>query len=276
MRKITFFILFTVVVNTMYSQSITANVQHILCDANGNLTQEGQVTIILDPEGAPYSINAIGPCQDPPETILQGLIFFIVAEEPAIIGDGTPCPGIYCFDIIANVGTEFECCTSICEEVKKCRSVEILANGDIPTEQLYECFATILPPPEEGRGNSVSKTLSLAEDKLIDQVTTRITTSNEQISPSEQNIKLDDVFPNPFSNRIQLNVESSHERKLNTKIVNLSGQIVHNEDISISIGFNLKEIDSLGRLPSGIYFLVVVDGVSNEEISIQKIIKTEI
>jgi len=270
------FILFMIIANTIYSQSITATVKHILCDANGNLTQEGQVIIYLDPDGVPYSINPITPCQDPPEIILRGLIYSITAEEPVIIGDGTPCPGIHCFDIVANVGTEFECCTSICEEVKKCRSVTTLSNGDIPAEQLYECFSTILAQPEEGRGNIVSENPNVPEDRINDQVTIRSDIFEENSFLNEQSIKLDDVFPNPFNNSIQLNIESSRERTLNTRIVNLSGQIVHIKDIYVSIGDNLKEIGFLARLPSGIYFLVVVDGVSGEEVSTQKIIKSEI
>jgi len=276
MRIISFFFLFTCFINSIYSQSINVNVQHILCDASGNLTQQGQVTIFLDPEGAPYSINPLAPCQDPPEIILQGLIYIISAVEPVIIGEDIPCPGVYCFDIVANLGTDFECCTSICEEVMKCRAVETLPNGDIPHELVYECFNIVMPPPEEGRGNIVSQIPGPKENKINNRTTKVIPDQIGELFLNKPNIKLNNVFPNPFINSIQLNIESSHDRKLNTRIINLSGQLVYNEDVFIVEGDNLKEINSLDKLPSGIYFLMVVDSVSKEEISIQKIIKSKI
>lgn len=76
------------------------------------------------------------------------------------------------------------------------------------------------------------------------------------------------MYPNPATDKVTLLLDYPENDVMNIELVNLSGQIVHREQVRLSAGINQKTID-VNHLQSGIYLLNLVN---NEFRSIQKLI----
>ena len=70
------------------------------------------------------------------------------------------------------------------------------------------------------------------------------------------------LFPNPSANLLNIRFETYEIAKLNTRIFNLSGQLVYEYSSSTNIGMNSQEINT-SDWKNGYYFCdILVDGQS--------------
>lgn len=76
-------------------------------------------------------------------------------------------------------------------------------------------------------------------------------------------LSVDQVFPNPFTNKITLQLESPSNSIVEIKLTDLNGKTVRKEMIELKAGGNKIEWTQLGQLPPGIYML----GVHNSDIN---------
>lgn len=76
------------------------------------------------------------------------------------------------------------------------------------------------------------------------------------------------MYPNPATDKVTLLLDYPKNDVMNIELVNLSGQIVHREQLNLSAGINQKTID-VNHLQSGIYLLSLVN---NDFKSTQKLI----
>jgi hypothetical protein len=73
----------------------------------------------------------------------------------------------------------------------------------------------------------------------------------------EKSMKLS-MYPNPATDKVTLLLDYPQNHVMNIELVNLSGQVVHREQVSLFSGINQKIID-VNHLQSGIYLLNLVN-----------------
>ncbi len=79
------------------------------------------------------------------------------------------------------------------------------------------------------------------------------------------------ISPNPFTSKVNVNFTASESAVAEVRIMNMTGQKVVIQKVSISKGFNSIAVDGLSKLGNGVYIgQLVVDGVVIDN---QKIIK---
>lgn len=74
------------------------------------------------------------------------------------------------------------------------------------------------------------------------------------------------VYPNPTTDYLTLNIGNSELSTLNFQLFDISGKLIESKRVE-----NTTEIIRMGNLPSGTYFLNVIN--NNKELKIFKIIK---
>jgi hypothetical protein len=67
------------------------------------------------------------------------------------------------------------------------------------------------------------------------------------------------AWPNPFTESISININSSAAAQINIKLINVSGQVLRNQSQAVSRGTTQISMRNLNNLASGIYFLQVED-----------------
>lgn len=67
-------------------------------------------------------------------------------------------------------------------------------------------------------------------------------------------LALENVYPNPFSQSITLNLRSRNEETLDLQVFNQIGQVVHQDQLTVTAGVNQIEMD-FPELPAGMYSL---------------------
>lgn len=78
-------------------------------------------------------------------------------------------------------------------------------------------------------------------------------------------LQLDNVWPNPITNQINIRYLAPAEGYLQMELINLNGQLVKNHAVEARPGVNTYVIDQLDDLPSGIYFLTLRQGESQTQ-----------
>ena len=67
-----------------------------------------------------------------------------------------------------------------------------------------------------------------------------------------------DVYPNPFNKDFSIKYDTDGEAKVNIQVTDILGKLIYNEDWSVNIGTNRKDIN-LSDNPTGVYILKVSD-----------------
>jgi hypothetical protein len=83
-------------------------------------------------------------------------------------------------------------------------------------------------------------------------------------------IKTTDIYPNPFTQFIKVEVESAAREKALIKVIDLNGIVVVNQSAMLQIGGNQITINNLAKLAQGTYFLEIT---TSTEIIREKLIK---
>jgi uncharacterized repeat protein (TIGR01451 family) len=78
------------------------------------------------------------------------------------------------------------------------------------------------------------------------------------------------VYPNPFTNNIKMQIQSNKEIASNIRLINLSGMQVAQRSVTLQPGDNIVVLKDLESIAAGIYLMEIRTG---EELITQKIIK---
>lgn len=84
-----------------------------------------------------------------------------------------------------------------------------------------------------------------------------------QLRRDKVTISVEQVYPNPFTSKITLQLESPANAEVQVKLTDFSGKTVRKETLSLKSGANKIDLTQLDPLPAGIYML----GVQNETFS---------
>ena len=80
-----------------------------------------------------------------------------------------------------------------------------------------------------------------------------------------------DIYPNPVEDMLYLSIKANGDGVTNVKLYSLVGQIVYEEQVTLSSGTQRLELP-LNNLPSGSYILGVADG--NGKLVTKNVVKT--
>jgi hypothetical protein len=86
----------------------------------------------------------------------------------------------------------------------------------------------------------------------------------------EDRIGVYEVMPNPFMNNIRIDYYSENPEHVSVTIVNNTGKIIRTDTFDCQRGYTPIEMNDLGDLPAGIYFILLSD---NKKQKLTRIIK---
>ncbi len=78
------------------------------------------------------------------------------------------------------------------------------------------------------------------------------------------------IYPNPFADYLNINIEWSRNEIINVKVISIKGEKVISKNIQVNKGLNYFAIEELSALSSGSYYMQFI---SSSDIITKKIIK---
>jgi flagellar hook assembly protein FlgD len=79
------------------------------------------------------------------------------------------------------------------------------------------------------------------------------------------------VYPNPFNGMINLSVSTNNNLDTRIEIVDINGKTVHTETLQTVSGNSVYTINNLDKIPDGMYFIKIVQGVDSKIVKISKV-----
>jgi SdrD B-like domain/Secretion system C-terminal sorting domain len=79
------------------------------------------------------------------------------------------------------------------------------------------------------------------------------------------------VYPNPFSKKVQIRVNSDKAEKVAINIINSNGVLMSSQDAQTQIGDNNITINKVDALPNGIYYIEVVSSTRSLKTKVMKL-----
>ena len=79
------------------------------------------------------------------------------------------------------------------------------------------------------------------------------------------------VYPNPFSKRVQIRVNSDKAEKVAINIINSNGILMSSQDAQTQVGDNNININKVDALPGGIYYIEVVSSTRSLKTKVMKL-----
>jgi hypothetical protein len=79
------------------------------------------------------------------------------------------------------------------------------------------------------------------------------------------------VYPNPFSKKVQIRVNSDKAEKVAINIINSNGVLMSSQDAQTQIGDNNIAISKVDALPGGIYYIEVVSSTRSLKTKVMKL-----
>ena len=192
-------------------------------------------------EGHTLDIIAEGPCLQFDQQIFESQSYPIEAEEK--------CSGQYCFKLIKNRNTDAECAVKTCVIVEYCRTYQIV-NGRPRAIKEPICRSPFRPDDTED-------TLSKVE---TNQQTNPTALKN---SNAASTITINEVYPNPFSSSLKINMFAKQSGNVTASLINTLGKVILSRSLNVDEGSNLLALDIEQKMPFGSYFLVVTDELGN-------------
>ena len=88
------------------------------------------------------------------------------------------------------------------------------------------------------------------------------------VRKNTNNLQVKSVFPNPFTNEIQIAVTLSNDQDIRLNLLSNDGKVLLSKDIKGKTGTNTILFNNLGSLPKGVYLLqsITRDGNTNEKL----------
>jgi hypothetical protein len=90
---------------------------------------------------------------------------------------------------------------------------------------------------------------SIANDNQVSYSKVQVINLNSEMSIYAK------VFPNPFTDKIEISLKAEQYGILNISISDINGKIILNKKINVAKGQSVASIDNLANLPKGIYFI---------------------
>jgi hypothetical protein len=81
--------------------------------------------------------------------------------------------------------------------------------------------------------------------------------NKKQMLQTNSTVTIDQVYPNPFVSKLNLQVQSGKAGPVTISIIDNSGRIVKTQQTNLQQGLNMVTINQLERLNGGIYFIQV-------------------
>lgn len=79
------------------------------------------------------------------------------------------------------------------------------------------------------------------------------------------------VFPNPFSANLTIFLKANNTGKITMQLTDMAGRIIKTSQLDVQLGqYYTTSEDNLGRLPKGVYNLLVIDGSEKRTIRLVK------
>ena len=79
------------------------------------------------------------------------------------------------------------------------------------------------------------------------------------------------VYPNPFSRRVQIRVNSDKAEKVSINIITSNGILISSQDAQTQVGDNNITINKVDALPGGIYYIEVVSSTRSLKTKVMKL-----
>ena len=79
------------------------------------------------------------------------------------------------------------------------------------------------------------------------------------------------VYPNPFAEKIQLQIISERAEQVVIKIINNEGKVVKMQSVSIAKGTNNILMNNVADLGKGIYYLELISGMNTTQMKMVKL-----
>lgn len=79
------------------------------------------------------------------------------------------------------------------------------------------------------------------------------------------------VYPNPFSRRVQIRVNSDKAEKVAINIINSNGVLMSRQDAQTQVGDNNITINKVDALPGGVYYIEVVSSTRSLKTKVMKL-----
>jgi hypothetical protein len=90
---------------------------------------------------------------------------------------------------------------------------------------------------------------SIANDNQVSYSKVQVINLNSEMSTYAK------VFPNPFTDKIEISLKEEQDGILNISISDINGKIILNKKVNVTKGQAVAAINNLANLPKGIYFI---------------------
>ncbi|QES88142.1 T9SS type A sorting domain-containing protein [Rhizosphaericola mali] len=71
------------------------------------------------------------------------------------------------------------------------------------------------------------------------------------------------LYPNPFNDKLIINVNNTKSQSVNVIIYNMNGSIIQTKGIQLASGVQNFELTNLSNIPSGVYIIKIIDQSNN-------------
>ncbi len=142
------------------------------------------------------------------------------------------------------------------------------AAGNRKDESLYHTI-DVIPLP----GKSYYRVKKIDTDRTFSYSDVRTVNRKEKSSQENTMIDINNIMPNPFIERFAITYNLKKASKVNLQLLNMNGEIIHQETLQALSGINYYDFNNNNKLPSGQYIVSIVCG--NDKAS-KKIIKSSI
>ncbi|WP_082893657.1 T9SS type A sorting domain-containing protein [Rufibacter ruber] len=88
---------------------------------------------------------------------------------------------------------------------------------------------------------------------------------------AQESIAIISTFPNPFQNKIVLELKLAAAATIQVLLLDLNGKPVYTKNLAGGAGVQQYTVDNIGTLPNGIYLMKVVSGT---QVAVQKLVKS--
>lgn len=124
---------------------------------------------------------------------------------------------------------------------------------------------------DENAKNQIDGTIAYYRIKMIDRDGSFEYSPVRAVNFDDNNLQWSaSVYPNPFSNELNLKVSSLIEMTADLNVVDLSGRVIMNMNINLKNGDNLINLDQLSTLEKGIYILKLNSGEESIAVKLMK------
>jgi len=238
------------------AQELTVTHTDIILDLNGNIIP-GSITLNFDENIFPnhiYELTTLSvpmgsSCVLPYSAVLINDDEFTIPNIGAQLGE--PCAGEYCYQVVKNPGTD-QCEIDFCVYINYCE-LTVWKGGKVT----LSCKAISNTPP----AGSFTSPDDGANEISSKQTVQLNSTSGHRQEPIDKIIGFDlvNVYPIPFNQEIQIELEASFDKSVTISLVDLYGRTLLEEKYNMTKGMSIFTLSTEQSLPEGLYLVQITD-----------------